>query len=166
LPYAVVKNVGESFCRSYHQEFGLNFTVFRFFNTYGPKQSHDFVITRFINAALENKDITVYGDGMQTRTFCYIDDNTEACLNTLRENLFVNDVVNIGNNNIVTILQLAKSIIELTGSASRIVHLPPLPEGDMTRRQPDIQNMNFLLKRDFISLEDGLKKIITSLRNK
>jgi nucleoside-diphosphate-sugar epimerase len=164
LPYAVVKNVGESFCRSYQQEFGLEFTLFRFFNTYGPKQSPDFVITRFIDAALAGKDITVYGDGQQTRTFCYIDDNAEACINALIQNLFVNDVVNVGNDKAITVLELAQTIINLTGSKSSIIHLPPLPEGDMTRRQPDIQSMKQLLKRDFISLEDGLKKII-ALRN-
>ena len=69
LPYAVVKNAGESFCRSYFQEFGLEYTIFRFFNTYGPKQSPDFVVSRFINAALEHKPITIYGDGQQTLTF-------------------------------------------------------------------------------------------------
>jgi nucleoside-diphosphate-sugar epimerase len=160
LPYAVVKNVGESFCRSYQQEFGLVFTLFRFFNTYGPKQSPDFVIAKFINAALENRNITIYGDGMQTRTFCYIDDNTEACINALMQNLFLNDVVNIGNNKIITILDLAETIIRLTDSNSKIIHLPPLPEGDMTRRQPDILNMKKLLRRDFTSLENGLKKIV------
>jgi nucleoside-diphosphate-sugar epimerase len=160
LPYAVVKNVGESFCRSYQQEYGLAFTLFRFFNTYGPKQSPDFVVSRFINAALENKDITIHGDGLQTRTFCYIDDNTEACINALTQNLFVNDVVNIGNDKAITILELADTIVRLTGSRSKIIHLPPLPEGDMTRRQPHIGNMAQLLKRDFISLEEGLLKII------
>ncbi|MBL7739733.1 MAG: NAD-dependent epimerase/dehydratase family protein [Chitinophagaceae bacterium] len=160
LPYAVVKNVGESFCRSYQQEYGLDFTLFRFFNTYGPKQSPDFVVSRFINAALENRDITIYGDGQQTRTFCYIDDNTEACLNALHQNLFVNDVVNVGNDNAITVLELAETIIRLTGSSSRIVHLPPLPEGDMTRRQPDISSMLQLLKREFIPLEEGLSRII------
>jgi nucleoside-diphosphate-sugar epimerase len=165
LPYAVVKNVGESFCRSYQQEYGLEFTLFRFFNTYGPKQSPDFVVSRFINAALENKDITVYGDGMQTRTFCYIDDNTEACINALTQNLFVNDVVNVGNDKAITVLELAETIIRLTESNSKIIHLPPLPEGDMTRRQPDIGNMNQLLKREFISLDEGLSRII-ALRTK
>ncbi len=165
LPYAVVKNVGESFCRSFQQEFNLNFTLFRFFNTYGPKQSPDFVITRFINAAMENKDITVYGDGQQTRTFCYIDDNTEACINALTNDLFVNDVVNVGNDKAITVLELAETIIRLTGSKSKIVHLPPLPEGDMTRRQPDISSMKQLLKRDFTSLEDGLTKIINLKKN-
>lgn len=165
LPYAVVKNVGESFCRSYQQEFGLDFTLFRFFNTYGPKQSPDFVVARFIDAALAGRDITVYGDGQQTRTFCYIDDNAEACINALLQGLFVNDVVNVGNDKAITVLELAQTIIQLTSSSSKIVHLPPLPEGDMTRRQPDIQNMKQLLKRDFTSLEDGLNKIIALKKN-
>lgn len=165
LPYAVVKNVGESFCRSYQQEFGLDFTLFRFFNTYGPKQSPDFVVSRFIDAALAGRDITVYGDGQQTRTFCYIDDNAEACINAMMQNLFVNDVVNVGNDKAITVLELAEIIIRLSGSKSKIVHLPPLPEGDMTRRQPDIDNMKQLLKRDFTPLEKGLSAII-SLRKK
>ena len=160
LPYAIVKNVGESFCRSYQQEYGLDYTLFRFFNTYGPKQSPDFVISKFIDAALAGNDITIYGDGTQTRTFCYINDNATACINALEKNLFVNDVVNVGNDATVTILELAQLIIKLTGSASKIVHLPPLPEGDMTRRQPEITNMKKLLDRDFLSLENGLKEIL------
>jgi len=159
LPYAIVKNVGESFCRSYHQEYGLEYTLFRFFNTYGPKQSPDFVISKFIDAALAGKDITVYGDGSQTRTFCYINDNSTACINALEKNLFVNDVVNIGNDSAITVLELANTIIRLCDSKSKIVHLPPLPDGDMTRRQPDITNMKKLLKNDFTSLEDGLSRI-------
>src|SRR5258705_7683436 len=103
LPYAIVKNVGESFCRSYQQEYGLEYTLFRLFNTYGPKQSHDFVISKFIEAALDNRDITIYGDGSQTRTFCYIKDNTEACINTMENPLFINDVVNIGNDDAYTV---------------------------------------------------------------
>jgi nucleoside-diphosphate-sugar epimerase len=162
LPYAVVKNVGESFCRSYQQEYGLEYTLFRFFNTYGPKQSPDFVISKFIDAALANKDITIYGDGSQTRTFCYISDNATACINAMEKNLFVNDVVNVGNDETYTILELAEIIIKLTGSRSKLVHLPPLPEGDMTRRQPDILNMKTLLNREFIPLEEGLKVILAN----
>lgn len=162
LPYAVVKNVGESFCRSYQQEYGLEYTLFRFFNTYGPKQSHDFVITKFMEAALANKDITIYGDGSQTRTFCYVKDNTEACINAMERDLFVNDVVNIGNDDTYTIVELAKFLIQLTGSKSKVVHLPPLPEGDMTRRQPDISNMKKLLNRDFTSIEAGMNEVIKS----
>jgi len=160
LPYAVVKNVGESYFRSFQQEYGLNYTIFRFFNTYGPKQSTDFVMSKFIKYALRNEDITVYGDGQQTRTFCYIDDNLDACLNAFKNDLCVNDVTNIGNGNIVTITELAETIIRLTGSSSKIVYLPALEDGDMTRRQPDIAKMQQLLGRPFMSLEDGIKKVL------
>lgn len=98
LPYAVVKNVGESFLRSYKKEYDLDYTIFRFFNTYGPKQSIDFVMSKFIQAALKNRDITIYGDGMQTRTFCYIDDNVDACLSSFTNNIFIAQInFNIGN---------------------------------------------------------------------
>lgn len=160
LPYAVVKNVGESYFRSYQQEYGLNYTIFRFFNTYGPKQSADFVMSKFIKHALKNEDITVYGNGLQTRTFCYIDDNVEACLNTMFNEKYANGVYNIGNDKLITIKELAQTIIELTGSASKIVHLPPLPEGDMTRRQPDISKMRELLGKELIELNDGIKRIL------
>ncbi len=163
LPYAVVKNVGESYFRSYQQEYGLDYTIFRFFNTYGPKQSTDFVMSKFIRSALKNEDITVYGDGSQTRTFCYIEDNLEACLNALWGNEVVNDVTNIGNGTIVTIMELAQTIIRLTGSSSKIIHLPALPDGDMTRRQPDTTKMQFLLGRDFTPLEDGIRKVLAAI---
>ena len=161
LPYAIVKNIGEASLRSYYQEFGLEFTIFRFFNTFGPKQSPDFVISKFIKLALKNKDITVYGDGLQTRTFCYIDDNVDACLKAFYEDQFVNDVLNIGSDIEITILDLAKLIIEVTKSDSRIIHLPPLEEGDMKRRLPDNTKMMTLLDRPLISLEEGLKRVIS-----
>lgn len=160
LPYAVVKNAGESFCRSYYQEYGLEYTIFRFFNTYGPKQSPDFVVSRFINSALENEPITIYGDGQQTRTFCHIDDHLEATVNCLLHNKFIDDVVNIGNDQEISVLELARAIKKITKSTSEIIHLPSLPEGDMTRRQPDIEKMQQLLNRPFITLEEGLKRII------
>ncbi|MDQ3192786.1 MAG: NAD-dependent epimerase/dehydratase family protein [Bacteroidota bacterium] len=160
LPYAIVKNVGEAYLRSYKTEYNLDYTIFRFFNTYGPKQSKDFVVSKFIAAALKNKDITIYGNGMQTRTFCYINDNIDACVNAFLENKFVNDVVNVGGEKEITILELANTIIKVTNSSSRIIHLDPLEEGDMTRRQPDIEKMKQLLKREPVELEDGLKKII------
>ncbi len=160
LPYAIVKNVGESYFKSYFQEYGLKYTIFRFFNTYGPKQSPDFVMSKFIQAALKNDDITVYGDGSQTRTFCFIDDNVEACLKTMEDERFANDIFNIGNDKICTIKELAQTIINLTGSSSKIIHLSPLPEGDMTRRQPDITKMKQILNRDLLSLEEGIKKTL------
>jgi UDP-glucuronate decarboxylase len=160
LPYAIVKNIGEAFLRSYYKEYGLPYTVFRFFNTYGPKQSRDFVVSKFIRAALAHEDITLFGDGLQTRTFCYIDDNTEACLNAFRRGEVINDVVNIGSDVEITINDLASLIIELTGSRSRVVHLPPLEEGDMTRRMPDVTRMRHLLGREPIPLREGLQRIL------
>lgn len=160
LPYAIVKNLGEAYLRSYHKEYGVDFTIFRFFNTYGPKQSKDFVISKFLLAALRNDDITIYGDGSQTRTFCYVDDNVDACVSIAYQDLFINDVVNIGNSIETPILQIAKTIIKETGSKSKIVHVPPLPEGDMARRCPDNSEMIKVLQRPLISLEEGIKNII------
>ncbi len=151
LPYAVVKNVGEAFLRSYKQEFDLDYTIFRFFNTYGPKQSQDFVMSKFINNALAGRDITIYGDGMQTRTFCYKDDNIDACYNAFTKDEYVNDTVNIGSDFETTIIELAKTIIEVTNSKSKLVYLPPLKEGDMTRRKPDNTKMRELLGRPLVS---------------
>lgn len=160
LPYAIVKNVGEAYLRSYQQEYGLNYTIFRFFNTYGPKQSRDFVISKFIALALKNEDITIYGDGSQTRTFCFVEDNVEACYNAFYKHMYTNDVVNIGSNRETSILELAQIIIRLVGSSSRIVHLAPLKEGDMTRRLPDNAKMLELLGRAPRELEKGLQEIL------
>lgn len=162
LPYAVVKNVGEAFLRSYKQEYNLDYTIFRFFNTYGPKQSSDFVMTRFIKAALSGSDITIFGDGSQTRTFCYRNDNVDACARTLYDDLHVNDTVNIGSDFEVSVLQLANMIIDITGSKSKLIHLPPLKEGDMTRRKPDISKMKHLLGRPMTTIEEGIKLTIES----
>ena len=162
LPYAIVKNVGEAFLKSYQQEYGLEYTIFRFFNTYGPKQSTDFVMSKFIRQALDGQDITIYGDGSQTRTFCYVDDNVDATYNTFVQNEYINDVVNIGSSTESTILELANKIIEVTGSDSKIAHLPPLKEGDMTRRMPDIGKMRKLLSRDLTPLETGIQQLIAS----
>lgn len=160
IPYAIVKNLGEAFLKSYQKEFGLNYTIFRFFNTYGPKQSKDFVISKFLYAALNNHDITIYGDGSQTRTFCYIDDNIEACTKIAYNDLFINEVVNIGNSIETSINELAEIIIRLTKSKSKIINVPPLAEGDMKRRCPDNSDMLKVLNRKLISLEDGIGKIL------
>jgi nucleoside-diphosphate-sugar epimerase len=160
IPYAVVKNLGECFFKSYHQEFHLDYTIFRFFNTYGPGQSKDFVTTKFIAAALKGEDITLYGDGSQTRTFTYIDDNTE-CINLIFEkHLVKNDVINLGNDELTTIKELAELIVKLTGSKSKITHLPPLKDGDMTRRQPDNSKMKNILNKKLITIEEGIKKML------
>jgi UDP-glucuronate decarboxylase len=157
LPYAVVKNIGEAYFKSYKQEYNLDYTIFRFFNTYGPNQSDDFVVARFLHLALNNMDITIYGDGMQTRTFCYISDNVDTMVACLEKNLFVNDIINIGSDKEMTVLDLANLVIDITQSQSKIIHLSPLKEGDMTRRMPDNAKMKEVLQRELISVEDGIK---------
>jgi len=164
LPYAIVKNVGEAFLKAYKQEYDLDYTIFRFFNTYGPKQSNDFVMPRFIRLALANQPIPIYGKGEQTRSFCYVDDNIDTCIKALDEKAYINDVLNIGNENEISILYLAQKIIELTQSKSEILFLPSLKEGDMTRRCPDITKMKALLGRDLVTLEEGILKMIAHFK--
>ena len=160
LPYAIVKNVGESFFKSYQREFGLNYTIFRFFNTYGPDQSDDFVVPRFLKLAKTNADITIYGDGLQTRTFCHVKDNVETVFNILHEDLCRNEVINIANDKEITILELAQTVLKMTNSKSKIVHLPPLKEGDMRRRLPDNAKMKSILNRELLSLEEGIQSLL------
>jgi UDP-glucose 4-epimerase len=160
LPYAIVKNVGEAYFKSYHQEYGLPYTIFRFFNTYGPLQSSDFVISRLLSQALNSDDITIYGDGSQTRTFCYIDDNLDAIQKILYEDLAINEVLNIGSDEEMSVLKLAQEVLRITGSKSNIVHLPPLKEGDMTRRQPDLTKMKVYLGRELTPLDVGIRKTL------
>lgn len=164
LPYAIVKNVGEAYLKSYQQEFGLDYTIFRFFNTYGFNQSKDFVIPKFINLALKNKNITIYGDGHQTRTFCYIDDNIDTIIKIHENNLVTNDVINIGSDVEYNIVELAKLIIKLTNSSSKIIHLPALKEGDMNRRCPDITKMKLILGKDLIGVVEGINKYISFIK--
>ena len=156
VPYAVVKNVGEAFFKSFHKSYGLPFTIFRFFNTYGPNQSEDFVIAKFLRAALNGDDITIYGDGSQTRTFCYVDDNINTCIKIFEENLMLNDVINIGGALEFTVKEVAELIIKKTKSISKIIHLPALKEGDMTRRMPDNTKMLNILQKDLTTLEKGI----------
>jgi nucleoside-diphosphate-sugar epimerase len=165
FPYAIVKSLGESFLKSYKFEHGLDFTIFRFFNTYGPKQSQDFVMSKFINLALNNKDITIYGDGSQTRTFCYIDDNIDTCIKIFEKKLLTNETINIGGNVETPILELAETIIKLTNSKSKIVFLPPLKGGDMNRRQPNNKPMFEILNRDLTTLEVGIKETLKKYGN-
>ncbi|MBP7810545.1 MAG: NAD-dependent epimerase/dehydratase family protein [Bacteroidia bacterium] len=160
VPYAVVKNVGECFFRSYWQEFHLPYTIFRFFNTYGPNQSTDFVIPRFLSTAMKNEPISIYGDGMQTRTFTYVDDTIDTINTIFNNGLLKNDVINIGSDKLMTVLELAKTIIAITGSKSQIQFLPPLKEGDMTRRQPDNSKMKEILNRELKTLEEGVKLLM------
>ncbi len=163
LPYAIVKNVGEAYFRSYQRTYGLDYTIMRFFNTYGPNQSDDFVIPRFINKAKRNEDILINGDGSQTRTFLYIDDNLEFISKIIKENECINQTVNVGSEEEITILELAELVKKHTNSDSKIVHKPALEEGDMTRRKPDNELMKSMMDRDLLSIEEGLKKYLENI---
>jgi UDP-glucuronate decarboxylase len=162
LPYAVVKNISEAFLRTYQTEYGLDYTIFRFFNTYGPSQSEDFVVSRFLRRALRNEDLLIYGDGLQTRTFCHISDNLTATIAACEDPSCVNEVINIGSDVELTVLDLARTIVDITGSSSKIRHVSPLKEGDMTRRRPDVTAMKRLLGREPISLPEGLRMILAA----
>jgi nucleoside-diphosphate-sugar epimerase len=166
LTYAVVKNIGESYLKAYHKEFGLDYTILRFFNTYGVRQSEDFVIAKFLKSAILNQDIMIYGDGFQTRTFCFIDDNIELTLRILEGNMAINSVINIGSDVETNIIELANLIVEKTDSESKIIHLPALTEGDMSRRKPDNTKMKAILGRDLIKLEEGMKRILAIINKK
>jgi nucleoside-diphosphate-sugar epimerase len=161
----VVKNVGEVYLRTFEREYGLPYTIFRFFNTYGPRQSEDFVLPRFVRAALEGRPLQIYGDGSQTRTFCYVDDNVDTIVSLHASGAFENDVVNIGNDAEITIVDLARLVLKVTESSSRLEFLPPLAEGDMSRRCPDISKMRQLLRRPLLPVEEGVRRLATYYRN-
>jgi UDP-glucuronate decarboxylase len=165
IPYAVVKNLGEIMCRTYSKEFGLDYTIFRFFNTFGPNQSKDFVIPKFVMKAMRGEDIELYGDGLQTRTFCFVDDNTETCVRALKSDFTINSVLNVGGAVEYTIKEIAELVIRIVGSDSKIVHVDALKEGDMRRRRADNSKMLQLLGRDLIPLEDGIRRLVRHLQN-
>jgi UDP-glucose 4-epimerase len=161
LPYAIVKNLGEAYLRAYQEKYNLDFTIFRFFNTYGPKQSLDFVVTRFINQALKNQNITIIGNGEQTRSFCFISDNIKATINALESKRALNEIINIGSDVEISINYLAKLILQITKSKSKIIHLPGRASGDMIHRCPDISKMKRLLNiKEETNLKVGMEKFI------
>lgn len=164
LPYSVVKNVSENYIKIFSEEYNLNYTIFRFFNTFGPNQSDDFVIPKFLKLAMKNLPIPIYGDGKQTRTFLYIDDNIDTIINCFERNLYINDTINIGSKTQYKIIDLAKKIIKLTNSSSELKYLPKLPRGDMRRRQPDNNKMKKALNRKIFNLNLALQKYINYLK--
>jgi UDP-glucuronate decarboxylase len=160
VPYAVTKNIGECFCRAYSKEKGLPYTIFRFFNTYGPGQSEDFVIMNFLRSALSGKDLEIFGDGTQTRTFCFITDTVRFIERCLDELAFENDVVNVGSELQYSINELARIVLELTASKSSIKHIPARLVGDMVRRQPDNTKMMKLVDWTPVDLVGGLRQTL------
>lgn len=163
LPYAIVKNVGEAYMKSYWREYRLPYTILRFFNTYGPLQSQDFVIAKFLRNALDGEDIPLYGGGTQTRTFCHVQDNCEFSRRLLERDLGVNETINVGSDVEITVRELAETIVGLTDSRSKLIDLPKLEEGDMTRRCPDNSRMREILGRELTSLRDGLKDVMAHM---
>jgi len=158
------KRFAEALFTAYHREFGLDTRIIRVFNCYGPRLRADGVygraISRFILQALQNQPLTVYGDGTQSRSFCYITDTVLAILKALANKEAEGEVLNIGNTGEIKILQLAETIRKLTGSKSKIV-FQPLPPEDPRRRCPDINKAKHLLNwQPKVPLEEGLNKTI------
>jgi UDP-glucuronate decarboxylase len=156
------KRCAESLFINYHRQNNVNIKIVRIFNTYGPRMhpNDGRVVSNFIMQALKNEDITIYGDGSQTRSFCYVDDLINAMILMMKTDKNFTGPVNIGNPGEFTILELAQKIIELTESSSKIIYMP-LPADDPTQRQPDISlSKEKLAWQPAISLETGLIKTI------
>ncbi len=162
------KRAAEALFMDYRRQYGIRIKIIRIFNTYGPGMAVDDgrVISNFIVQALQGRDITVYGDGRQTRSFLYVDDLVEAMCRIMATEDSFTGPVNIGNPVETDLLQMAEQIIRLTGSCSRLAFLP-LPVDDPHRRKPDITLACSRLDgwSPRISLEEGLKKTIAYFRN-
>ncbi len=159
--YDEAKRFAEAITMAYHRVHGIDTKIVRIFNTYGPRIRHDDgrVIPNFISQALKNKPITIYGDGSQTRSFCFIDDMINGIFKLMLSD--INEPINLGNPEEINILDLAKLIISITGSKSRIV-FKTLPKDDPKVRCPDITMAKRLLKwQPQISLKEGLKYCLT-----
>ncbi|WP_062231443.1 UDP-glucuronic acid decarboxylase family protein [Fictibacillus sp. FJAT-27399] len=156
------KRLGEVFCYLYHSLFGVKIKVARIFNTYsaGLRNDDGRVISNFVNQAIKGEEITVYGDGSQSRSFCYVDDTIRAIMLMMKNDAANGEIINIGNPNEITVLNLAKLIKELTNSSSDIVFLP-LPKDDPKQRRPNIDKAKKILDWEpKVSLEEGLGRTI------
>jgi UDP-glucuronate decarboxylase len=156
------KRVAETLFMDYHRQNGVDIRIVRIFNTYGPRMhpNDGRVVSNFIVQALKGEDITIYGDGLQTRSFCYVDDLIEGFVRLMNQNA-VTGPINIGNPGEFTMLQLAELTLKLTGSKSKIVHRP-LPGDDPKQRRPDITLAQKHLGgwTPAVPLEEGLKRTI------
>lgn len=159
------KRVAETLFFDYKRQYGVDIRVIRIFNTYGPHMlaNDGRVVSNFIVQALNNEDITIYGDGSQTRSFCYVDDLVNGMIAMMEKDDF-NGPVNLGNPHEMTVLELAEMIIEKTGSSSKIVH-KPLPVDDPIKRKPNIE----LAKKELnwqpaVSISDGIDSTIEYFR--
>ncbi len=161
------KRCAETLFFDYHRQHRLNIKVARIFNTYGPRMlpNDGRVVSNFIVQALEGAPITIYGDGQQTRSFCYVDDLIEGLMALMDAPDELTGPINLGNPSEVTILELAEKIVAMTSSKSKIEY-KPLPTNDPRRRQPDISMAKERLDwRPTVRLEDGLEATIASFQN-
>ncbi|MCM5682712.1 SDR family oxidoreductase [Schlegelella sp. S2-27] len=161
------KRCAETLCFAYHRQYGVPVRIARIFNTYGPRMQpgDGRVVSNFIVQALRGEDITIYGEGQQTRSFCYVDDLIEGILRLMDAG--VEGPLNLGNPCESTVLELAEQVLRLTGSHSRLVH-KPLPADDPKRRCPDIGRAKQLLGgwQPAVALEDGLSETVDYFRRR
>ena len=154
------KRCAETLFYDYHRQYGTDIRVARIFNTYGPRMNADDgrVVSNFIVQALRGEDITIYGDGSQTRSFCYADDLVEGFIRLMDSD--VTDPVNLGNPGEFTVRELAEKVVDITGTKSKIVY-KDLPVDDPTQRKPVIDRANELLKWEpTVQLDEGLRRTI------
>jgi dTDP-glucose 4,6-dehydratase len=164
--YDEAKRFGEAITLAYHRTHGLDTKIVRIFNTYGPRMRlrDGRAVPAFVSQALANEDVTVFGDGTQTRSFCYVSDLVRGILSLMEAN--TNEPVNIGNPHELTIEEIARTIVRLVGSKSKIVYRA-LPVDDPKQRQPDITRARTLLGwQPEVSLEDGLRTAIEYFKTK
>jgi UDP-glucuronate decarboxylase len=157
------KRCAETLFFDYHRQHNLPIKVARIFNTYGPRMhpNDGRVVSNFVVQALKGEDITIYGEGQQTRSFCYVDDLIEGFVRLMNSREEFTGPVNLGNPSEFTIKELAEHVIELTGSSSKLI-FQPLPQDDPRQRQPDIQLARAELSwNPAIELDEGLRKTIT-----
>lgn len=161
------KRAAETLFVNYHKQNGVRIKIIRIFNTYGPRMhpNDGRVVSNFIMQALQNKEITIYGNGQQTRSFCYVDDMVTGMINMMDTDDKITGPINIGNPEEFTIHQLAETVVRMIGSKSKIVY-HPLPSDDPLQRKPDISKARQLLGWEpKIKLEEGLMKTIEYFRN-
>lgn len=160
------KRCAETLCFDYHRQHNVDIRVVRIFNTYGPRMhpKDGRVVSNFIVQALTGEPITIYGDGLQTRSFCYVDDTVDGLLRMMKQDTTIGPV-NLGNPVEFTVLELAEQVLRLTGSKSQLVY-KDRPQDDPIQRQPDIARAKTVLDWEpRVNLEDGLKETITYFRN-
>jgi UDP-glucuronate decarboxylase len=161
------KRAAETLFFDFNRQYSTEIRVARIFNTYGPNMSPEDgrVVSNFIVQALKNNDITIYGDGTQTRSFCYVDDLVEGLVRLMTGSDSTQSPINLGNPNEISVLELAQKIISMTNSSSKIIQLP-LPQDDPKQRRPDIDKAKKILGwQPTIDLENGLIKTIEYFRD-